>query len=416
MSGPLGNIPGMFFDTSRNKYFPIPRATLPVPRSNLREMGIEPLMPTTECVESVQSGKKRLKIGHASSSFLVQAGPSRRRVRVVHRGRDWERDSVHRTHFASLREEGKHKLSHCLGERVTSYKSMAKGSYYATTDHGRVILNRGEGTVHVVTVCAHALVALHADIARMTFLAIAAGPEPHVHHFRRDPASGDHFSMDHTDLDLPHGNLYSSSSYDDTCAIAAEKSIIVVKYDQAPRVEQKRHLTSDPLCLHQAEPNILYAGLRSSAILMQDLRVHPQSSRPTMTMPSGKAMVGVKRLRDSAVPWGLVASAMDHQLCIFDVRYGKSPLRELQGHVNNYQQYLGLATSPDGRFVFAGGSDHRVRCWDTITGQVIEPAPQRYGNPLQKSFEHRVQILDVRDDLGLDVVDKGELQRFGRYT
>jgi WD repeat-containing protein 21A len=74
-------------------------------------------------------------------------------------------------------------------------------------------------------------------------------------------------------------------------------------------------------------------------------------------MPGRKAIVGVKRLKDSAVPWGLAASAMGDevgvawtqcpfwanltgQMLIFDVRFGREPLHRLEGHVNNFHQNL----------------------------------------------------------------------------
>lgn len=75
-----------------------------------------------------------------------------------------------------------------------------------------------------------------------------------------------------------------------------------------------RCLPSDALSLHHHTPDLVYAGLRSSAILLEDLRVRAGVPNVVASMPRGKAVVGVKRLKDSATPWGLVASAMDDEV------------------------------------------------------------------------------------------------------
>jgi len=49
--------------------------------------------------------------------------------------------------------------------------------------------------------------------------AIAGGPEAHVHHFRRDPENLDYVFMQHSELDLPQGDIYSMSSFDDRCVL-----------------------------------------------------------------------------------------------------------------------------------------------------------------------------------------------------
>jgi WD repeat-containing protein 21A len=80
----------------------------------------------------------------------------------------------------------------------------------------------------------------------------------------------------------------------------------------------KRTLWSDPLALHQVEPNIIYAGLRGGVATIEDLRVDKQSNNilDAVSRPTGKAIVGVKRLNDGAVPWGLVVSKMKDEVSV----------------------------------------------------------------------------------------------------
>ena len=76
-------------------------------------------------------------------------------------------------------------------------------------------------------------------------------------------------------------------------------------------------MPSDVLALDQASPDIVFAGLRSGKVAMEDLRVQPSRNRinPVGGTKRGKAVVGVKRLKDSAVPSGLLVSGMGDEVC-----------------------------------------------------------------------------------------------------
>ena len=73
----------------------------------------------------------------------------------------------------------------------------------------------------------------------------------------------------------------------------------------------KRKLPSDALALHHSSPDLIFAGLRSSSVLLEDLRVQSTTPNVVASAADGRAVIGVKRLKDSVVPWGLVVSAMD---------------------------------------------------------------------------------------------------------
>ena len=76
----------------------------------------------------------------------------------------------------------------------------------------------------------------------------------------------------------------------------------------------KRDLPSDALSLHHSSPDLVFAGLRSSLVLMEDLRVQSRMPNVVAMAANRRAVIGVKRLKDSAVPWGLMVSAMDDQV------------------------------------------------------------------------------------------------------
>jgi WD repeat-containing protein 21A len=174
---------------------------------------------------------------------------------------------------------------------------------------------------------------------------------------------------------------------------------------------RRRKLPSDVLAVHHASRDMVFAGLRSSAIVMEDLRVPSKQPNIVATLPAGKAVTGVQRLRDSAVPFGLAVSGLSHQLMLFDIRFARPPLLEFEGHVNTYHiSSLALTTSPDDSVLIAGGSDCRLRAWSTRTGNRIESRGPE--GAFSMSHSYRVQHVDVADDLTIRVATAGDVLCF----
>lgn len=76
-----------------------------------------------------------------------------------------------------------------------------------------------------------------------------------------------------------------------------------------------RKLPSDPLALNHVNEDLVFTGLRNGSAHLLDLRSQP-SATPNQIVRSvgGKAIVKVKRLDDSAVPFGLAVSAMNNEV------------------------------------------------------------------------------------------------------
>ncbi|OCF41022.1 hypothetical protein I317_05133 [Kwoniella heveanensis CBS 569] len=333
-----------------------------------------------------------------------------------------------------------HHACECRGEIITSYKSVGQEAYYATTDHGTMIIHSPTGNTSAFNVCSEKLVGVHCDVPRLVMMAIAGGIEPHLHLFKRDPEMLNHVFMTHSELDLKRTEIYGVSSFDDVCTLGSSKSITTISYS-SHLGSKNRRLPSDALAVHQASRDLVFVGQRNGRVGLEDLRTAPPASlfmqNVVAATQNEKAIVGVKRLDDAAVPWGLVVGGLGHE---------------------------GMATSPDDKVLFASGSDRRVRAWSTLTGETIFPsypppaipppslrererecegAKKTFGadssfhqndrgvflggdggvqewqeseqdNPLYRVYENRVTHLSVTEGMGLDVVHKGELMRFGR--
>ncbi|WVQ94155.1 hypothetical protein IAU59_001233 [Kwoniella sp. CBS 9459] len=348
-----------------------------------------------------------------------------------------------------------HHACECRGEIITSYKSFGHDAYYATTDHGTMIIHSSVGRTSAFNVCAEKLVGVHCDVPRLVMMAIAGGPEPHLHLFKRDPEMLDHVFMTHSELDLKRAEIYGVSSFDDVCTIGSSKSISTISYSSYLG-SKNRKLPSDALAVHQANRDLVFVGQRNGHVGLEDLRTPSTPSTAMQNVVAGtmnrKAIVGVKRLDDAAVPWGLVVSGMSHELMLFDIRFNARPLRQFEGHFSTFHTQMGMATSPDDKVLFAAGTDRRIRAWSTLSGDpILPPHPpstsisgwpfieaeaeagkrrciggvwgdteqeqkeeQAHDNPLSRVFESRITHLSVTEDMGLDVVHKGELMRFGR--
>jgi hypothetical protein len=93
----------------------------------------------------------------------------------------------------------------------------------------------------------------------------------------------------------------------------SEKHIITMPSIGRNRSKSRFDLVSDPMALHHDSENTCHIGLRNSSVLLKDYRT-PGAPKRTISKPGGKAVVGVRRLNDAAVPWGLVVSSMAHEV------------------------------------------------------------------------------------------------------
>ncbi|WVQ64312.1 uncharacterized protein L199_002474 [Kwoniella botswanensis] len=350
-------------------------------------------------------------------------------VRYGGSGEKTERNlSLQNQILSNLELDVEHHACGCHGEIITSYKTFGDEAYYATTDHGKVIMHHKNGNTAIFSVCAQNLVGMHCDIPRLTMIAIAGGSEPHLHLFKRDPELLDHVFMTHSELDLHRAEIYGVSSFDDVCTLGGAKCLTTVNYTSSLRSFPRR-LQSDALAVHQISRDLVYVGQRSGHVTLEDLRTSPRNSNIVASTMRGKAVVGVKRLQDSAVPWGVVVSGMSHEMLLFDARFGDKPLRVFEGHFNTFHSNVALAASPDDKTLFSSTSDRRIKAWSVISGDPLMPTtspatsslspgwdnePLSDDNPLNKVYEQRVSHLDINDELGLDVVVRGDLYRYGR--
>ncbi|ORX35083.1 hypothetical protein BD324DRAFT_633845 [Kockovaella imperatae] len=414
--GPLGILPGLTYDPVTNRYYSTPKvrpavdpntssvltpnptassstarftrrnapryqsessasgsASVPAQETYGAE-GKGRVLPSTACLDE-RRADKRLKLDTEPEKERSEGGRSRRRHRlglISTDSRPRIQDQFSHDMASGLRLTSA-RFCNCghTGENINEIKAFGDSAYYATTGHGRIVFHRENGETFRVQVCAQSIIALHQDPPRMVTMAISTGTEAHIHHFRRTPENPS--EIEQSEINLPPGEIFSSSSFDDACTLGGERGLSIVKYTTERYYSHHRKLKSDVLAVEHLDRNLVFAGLRNSAILLEDLRVSPRDSNVMGHTVKGRSVVGIKKLKDSVVPWGVAVSSMSDELLIFDARFGKSPLHSLQGHVNNYRIHLGMNTTPDDSYLFSAGSDNRIRAWSTRTGTRLTP-------------------------------------------
>ena len=162
-------------------------------------------------------------------------------------------------------------------------------------------------------------------VSRRASSTVAVGPEAHVHHFRRDPESIDQF--DHTEMAVPYGEVNAMSTFDGQTIlgefehppsmvlrlltlltfVGGEKGFSV--FDWTTLRPRFRRMQSDVLAVDMFESSLAFTGLRNGSVVLRDLRT-PAPQPFSVQTTKGKAVIHVKKLKDSAVAWGLAVSGM----------------------------------------------------------------------------------------------------------
>ena len=174
------------------------------------------------------------------------------------------------------------------------------------------------------------------------YRAISTGTEAHIHHFRR--LSENPNETVPSEIDLPPGEVFAASSFDDACTLGeqthhircplysircpradfilkllrgGERGLAIVKYTSERHHSIHRRLKSDALAVDHIDRDLIFAGLRNSSVVLDDLRVSPRQGNVVANTLNGKAVINVKKLSDAVVPWGVAVSGMSDEVRAF---------------------------------------------------------------------------------------------------
>ncbi|KAF9452934.1 hypothetical protein P691DRAFT_695941 [Macrolepiota fuliginosa MF-IS2] len=215
-----------------------------------------------------------------------------------------------------------------------------------------------------------------------------------------------------------HDVRCSHISNDNELVIGAQRCAVHIADFQQPRSRLLR--TPSDVFSVTRQRDLVYAGTRSGSIHRFDLRVPDDRGIKNLFTNKPRSTVLHMQIVDGI---NFLTSYMDGQLLMYDIRYVRqsTPILQFSGHVNTYTPRLGIATDPDNGFVFAAGQDSRIRGWSLRTGDPLIPPTKSPsilptssygadgndentdigGNPLLAVFDSPVTTMQVtREETG----------------
>ncbi|KAI8371324.1 WD40-repeat-containing domain protein [Radiomyces spectabilis] len=154
----------------------------------------------------------------------------------------------------------------------------------------------------------------------------------------------------------------SSSSIENNIIIAGGDKGVYHLTSQFDNITQIK-VRSSVLATHivKSQPSCVWLGSRNGNIHQFDVRYARALRKPLFQQSS--SVTNVVSLDHFSSGHRILAASMDGSLNIWDVRNGKTPIRELRGHINHYCQELAFDLDVSSNIVTVAGSDHRLRLW-----------------------------------------------------
>lgn len=226
-------------------------------------------------------------------------------------------------------------------------------------------------------------------------------------------------------------DIWTSNLRNRSLVLGVRQHALLMQDLESLRDARRLETQSDVFALHQEE-SLVYTGSRNGSIRRFDTRT--RAPGPTLLSEeftkSSNSITYLNVIKD----WQLLVSTIRGTIEIFDVRYlqGSRPLLALLGHVNSYQPKLPHAITPSQSHFFAAGLDGRIRGWSLLTGEPLScsstspfsimeiPGHQTHAvdtptSPFAVMFEELItslEITQVRHELGLFATSGSGLHRF----
>ncbi|KAJ3867721.1 hypothetical protein EV359DRAFT_33831 [Lentinula novae-zelandiae] len=358
------DLPGFYFDTQKNRYFPLssrpstsPQSTLSSPKRSGSSVEVDP--PNTPRVishhtRSAQTLNQRLLSSPFSSDIQC--------TRIA---------STSRFDFSQTASFGD----------ITEFCS-------ATSDNGstRRYIGDNKGWLYTCSVAQTymwpAEINLHSHsqvssikISGQKCVATCFGPVTKV------AVQDLHVSGRTTLITLNQVHDVRVSHLQDNALIlgAKGKAVYMPNIDISGSVQHLSNPQNSDVFALDRDENLIYTGLRNGSITRHDLRVSSNKhdgqllfhSRftPSKNSTSPSPVLYLKLVKDSQ----LLVSQMNGELCTYDTRFPvhSTPSQIFTGHRNSVTQKLGICIDPLHEFLFAAGEDRCIRGWSLRTGKAL---------------------------------------------
>ncbi|KAG9042948.1 hypothetical protein FS837_010196 [Tulasnella sp. UAMH 9824] len=394
-------LPGFYYDPVKKRYFPgkrPPAPTAPTPTAASRS--------TVAAETQITHGRQARRGSTYQSLARLKANPfaygARRRFQTQAQDRIYETTSLCRSevipHSSSLvaLAVSPHSLYMAAVDdkgALHTYQEIAEPSVLYPSSWREEMILPGEvtsvqmsGTRYVVT-----------SLNSRSQILIGS---------REDVTSSNTFFVSFPSI----RDVWNSAFDGRALTLATEGGIAHIADIQRLNVDRRR-FGIDALSLYR-DKDTVYAGLRNGSVFRVDMRIKDR----------GESLLG-QGDRDPVLNVSLTQA---NQLFMSESSKLSTPIVEYSGHVCGTSKRLGLAHDPDGRYLYAAGSDCRIRCWNMQTGQQLKPPPRSpdtaSGSLLDSEFPIQVPAISITtstasgDTLQLAAGNKVLIYELGRKS
>ncbi|KAG2155918.1 uncharacterized protein EDB93DRAFT_1247559 [Suillus bovinus] len=223
--------------------------------------------------------------------------------------------------------------------------------------------------------------------------ATSFGPESKILHFPLD--------LDSEDIRVTRVNNRSvrdiwTADFQGTRLVLGTNDQAVVINDAADRATVCFMKTGSDVFAVTQNNNIIYTGSRAGLVQRFDMRIANTKGDRIFSDPHKTQHNSVTNLK-ICYDWQLLTSNIDGSLAMFDLRFpcSRTPVISFTGNINTYTTKTPIAVDPHEQFLFAAGQDRRIRLWSLRTGgaPLISPA-----SVFQKPFEDPIRALQVVEE------------------
>ncbi|KAH7103477.1 WD40 repeat-like protein [Auriculariales sp. MPI-PUGE-AT-0066] len=159
-------------------------------------------------------------------------------------------------------------------------------------------------------------------------------------------------------------------------ALGGRKSIVMVDAEAGLGAT---YLTGSDVLSLDCYEHELVAGARDGTVHIFDTRLHPKQHSPDV-LQGRISKLSTSASQVKVVDYSVVVGSLAGHLEVFDLRFLRRkindpedcmPLLTLRGHVSSFSMNLPIAVTPDKSFVLAAGQDRRLRMWSLRNGATV---------------------------------------------
>ncbi|KAI6129946.1 hypothetical protein EDD17DRAFT_1173865 [Pisolithus thermaeus] len=405
---PPRDLPGLYWDEDRQRYFPLSSA----PSHGKERPDIDPIAQSQQQTASDTDTRNQafplMKSQHRLLSGLRSSPPSTsRKDRLTH--------FLQCSQFASTGKVERSLMpSPWYGGSVTAFQTARHNGRvwsFAGDSVGWVYSSLTSSRNPITAFFAHGWQPefnLSSEVSSICCsdswcIATSFGPDCKILHFPLDTTTED-IRVSRIDSRVAC-DIWTADLRGSRLALGARSQLVCID-DVANRATIHNLPTYSDVFSVAQENHVIYAGLRNGGIFRFDTRTWGSKGDALLdglfTQPHN-SITNLRLLCD----FQLLVSNVDGKISTFDLRFPaiRTPLKAYTGNVNSYVIKVPIAVDPSEDFLFAAGQDNRIRLWSLRSGgpplapnTSSTPMESQGLNLLQHHFMQPIRAMQISEE------------------